>query len=175
MKSSGAGGDRMRRARAGGRSASERRARSRSPAGQGRDRRRQRKVEFKLGGSDMPDDPRMSMMRKMAGKRGGGSGQGGQGAGRGQGGDRPQAAKKRLGVARTERVKGIDNKGPTVKQVFVDAAKKGFAKKGWRKVYAEYSEVAEDMIAREGLPVGRKQLVRRYFELIRPRGGGGTQ
>ena len=64
---------------------------------------------------------------------------------------------------------GVHGEGPTVKRVFLDAARKGFAKKGWRKVYADYSEVAEEMLDKESLPAGRRAIVQRYFELIRPR------
>ena len=92
-----------------------------------------------------------------------------------QPGDRPgadneggagQAAAK---AARTEKVTGVHGKGPSIKKVFTDAARHGFAKKGWRAVYADYSAVAEEMLDSESIPTGKQSVVRRYFELIRPR------
>ena len=102
--------------------------------------------------------------------RGKGPQNGGNRPGQGSAGD-PLSGRKTapMGVARTERVDGIHRQGPNVKQVFLDAARRGFARKGWRKVYADYSEVAEEMLDKERLPMGRKEMVRRYFELIRPR------
>ncbi|MCB9738090.1 MAG: hypothetical protein H6747_02405 [Deltaproteobacteria bacterium] len=125
---------------------------------------------IKLGAGDMPDNSRM---RQMAGQgKPGGAGKGqGEGYGEGEGGAESGTA-KRIGAARTEKVRGQQGDGPSTKQVFVDAARKGFAKTGWRDVYAEYSEVAEEMLEKESLPPGRKAMVRRYYELIRPRGSG---
>ncbi|GEM_PF-2847037 len=158
--------DRMRQAKAAGRKASEKRAQARGSSGSSAQRKKKRHYSYKLGDSDMPENPRMRMMRQAGGPPKGG----GEGVGIDDGNDPKGPGKsKRIGVGRTEKVRGIDNEGPTVKQVFLDAAKKGFARQSWRSVYADYSEVAESMIAKEGLPVGRRALVRRYFELIRPR------
>lgn len=163
----------QKQAKQGQRSGAQQRAKAKNPASgkSGRGQGREQRAKFRLGGSDMPDDPRMQMMRDSGKrqsltqmKRGGG-----EAPGQANGADPSGGKSQRMGVARTERVKGIDNEGPTVKQTFVEAAKKGFARASWAKVYADYSEVAESMIARQGLPVGRKSLVRRYFELIRPR------
>ena len=162
----------MKKAQGAQRANAEKRAKQRRQAGaSGQGQKGKRRVKFRLGGSDMPDDPRMKMMRSnrpssqsSQSKRTAGSA-----PGKGAGGDPRGAKSKPMGVARTERVKGIENEGPTIKQTFVEAAKKGFAKTSWQTVYADYSEVAEAMISRQGLPIGRKALVRRYFELIRPR------
>lgn len=173
-------GDRMKTAKQGGRSAAEKRAAQQAKAGkqgqQGKNGQngnkggKNGKPSFKLGGSDMPEDPRMAMMRKAGGAQNPSSKSGGNQAGAGDdegGGKQPRG--KRIGVGRRERVTGVDGEGPTVKQVFVDAAKKGFVRQRWQRVYRDYSEVAEEMAARQGLPIGRKRLVRRYFEQIRPR------
>jgi hypothetical protein len=104
-------------------------------------------------------------------KQGSDSAQAGEGsqAGTDRGSDQGQGKKTAMDAARTEKVQGQQGSGPDVKQTFMDAARKGFARQGWREVYTEYSQVAEEMLDKEGLPPGRKALVRRYFEKIRPR------
>ena len=121
--------------------------------------------KFRLGQGELPDNDGMQRMADPSGtaKRGGGSGYG-QGAGDDDIG-RNGGAK----AARTEHVKGKHGEGPSVKQVFVDAARRGFARTDWREVYADYADVADEMLEKERLPPGRKAMVRRYYELIRPR------
>ncbi len=103
------------------------------------------------------------------GGRQAGAGQGGNEAGSGAGEGGNQGRQSGLKAARTEKIQGVQGEGPDVKQTFLDAARKGFARQGWREVYADYSQVAEEMLDKESLPPGRKALVRRYFEQIRPR------
>ena len=173
QKDRSAQGQQRRKAQGGTRAEAQRKAQAKQAAQQraGQGQARNGRSKFRLGGSDMPDDPRMRMMRDNGTrrqlsqmKRGGGEAPG-QATGADPAGDKSQ----RLGAARTEKVKGIDNEGPTIKQTFIEAAKKGFARQRWGKVYADYNAVAESMMARQGLPPGRRALVRRYFELIRPR------
>ena len=172
------------------RRAAERRAKekaARQAQGQGKQRSRDSEAgrrgkkgqRFRLGQGDMPDRTRMRMMRQSQGQgdptqpgsqQGEGSKPGGKGNQPGQGQGGPNTGKRNaMAAARTEQVKGVDGEGPSIKKVFTEAAKRGFARRGWRQVYADYSEVAEEMMESEGLPVGRKALVKRYFELIRPR------
>ena len=161
-------GDRRQQAKAAGRRASEHRAKARKSSEAGAGGGGKRRSGMRLGEGDGSPDGRMRMMREQA--RGGvGEHPGGDGVGQGSGGQGTQRRHRRARVARTERVAGVHGEGPTVKRVFLDAARKGFAKKGWRKVYADYSEVAEEMLDKESLPAGRRAIVRRYFELIRPR------
>ena len=89
--------------------------------------------------------------------------------GTGRGDDREDPTQDRVAGGKREKLTGQKNDGPDVKQTFVDAARKGFSQQGWSDVYAEYSEVAEQMLDAEELPPGRRATVRRYFELIRPR------
>ena len=170
-RQAGGVGDRRRQAKAAGRSASERRAKAqndaRKAAKAGSGGGGQQRSGIRLGNGDSSPDGRMRMMREQA--RGGvGDRPGGVGVGQGTGG-KGQRQRRRVRAARTERVQGVHGEGPTVKRVFFDAARRGFAKKGWRKVYADYSEVAEEMLDKESLPAGRRAIVQRYFELIRPR------
>jgi hypothetical protein len=104
---------------------------------------------------------------------------GGQGAGD-QAGDKREGHGTRPGKQRgrhpeDEQLKGQESAGPDIKKVFSDAARKGFAKQGWRDVYKEYSQVADDMLDQEQIPPGRRSVVRQYFELIRPRKGWGPR
>lgn len=123
--------------------------------------------KFRLGEGDMPDNSRMRQMAES--QPGGGSAGKGEGYGQGSGPEDGEGKLKGASAARTEKVKGTEGDGPSIKRTFVDAARRGFAKTGWRDVYGDYTEVAEEMLDREALPPGRKALVRRYYELIRPR------
>lgn len=137
-----------------------------------------KKREFRLGSKGLGDKSRTELINEGYEKRSGQRGSGGQGQQQGDGGSQAgttpgqkdgQGKKIGMQAARTEKLKGQQGSGPDVKQTFLDAARKGFSRQGWKEVYAEYSQVAEDMLDKEGLPAGRKALVRRYFEKIRPR------
>lgn len=137
-----------------------------------------KKREFRLGSKGLGDKSRTDLINEGYEQRSGQRGSGGQGQQPGESGSQAgttpgqndgQGKKIALQAARTEKLKGQQGSGPDVKQTFLDAARKGFARQGWKEVYAEYSQVAEDMLDKEGLPAGRKALVRRYFEKIRPR------
>jgi hypothetical protein len=49
------------------------------------------------------------------------------------------------------------------------AAERGFASRGYTKVYREYHNVAEESLNHDDIPGGYRFYVRRYFLLIRPR------
>jgi hypothetical protein len=59
--------------------------------------------------------------------------------------------------------------GPSVSQVILGAADKGFVVKGYKQVYADYKTVAEEALKQDEIPAGYRFYVRRYFDLIRPR------
>ena len=134
----------------------------------GRDR------SFRLGSKGLGDKSRTDLINdgyEQQSDNSGSPGSGGEqgdGAGTGKGGDN-KGKNPKLASAQTHKLKGQHGDGPDTKKVFSDAARKGFAKQGWRESYREYSEVAEEMLDKESLPAGRKALVRRYFEKIRPR------
>ena len=131
---------------------------------------------FRLGQGRLGDRTRMEELREAARQPGAGQGKAGQRSGEpGEGaGDEPgdqgqDQGSRRLGGGQRQKLQGQEGQGPDTKKVFVDAARKGFARKGWRQVYVEYSEVAQEMLDKERLPAGRRAAVQRYFELIRPR------
>jgi hypothetical protein len=66
-------------------------------------------------------------------------------------------------------VAGTLGRGPTRSQIILDAADRGFAEAPYRKVYGDYRDHAESVIARDEVPPGYRFYVRRYFQLIRPR------
>ena len=181
-KKPGKPGDRMRAAREGGRKAGEQAAREKAKAGQGRNGKGHGQGQGKgqgrgrsgvrLGQGDMKGQTRMRTMQAAA-EAGGGSQGVGQQAGNETGGTNDG---KRPGIraGRTEKIQGIHGKGPTTKQTFLDAARRGFARRNWRHVYARYTAVAQEMMDSEALPAGRRALVQRYFELIRPRVSGAS-
>ena len=48
-------------------------------------------------------------------------------------------------------------------------ARRGFASRGYQKVFREYHNVAEEALDKDEIPGGYRFYVRRYFQLIRPR------
>ena len=114
--------------------------------------------------------------------QGQGQGQGGPGAGKGpgygsghdsnvQGG----ATNPKVGVQDSQ-VQGADTgQGGSRSEVILGAAERGFASRGYQKVYREYHTVAEEALNKDEIPGGYRFYVKRYFQLIRPRDeGGGT-
>jgi len=66
-------------------------------------------------------------------------------------------------------VKGQESAGPTRSEVILGASEKGFATSHYRRVYREYTEIIEEVLKREEVPLGYKYYVKRYFQLIKPR------
>ena len=63
--------------------------------------------------------------------------------------------------------------GPNRAEVIGGAADRGFAQRGYARVFADYQSAVEDALATTAVPEGRRYVVRRYFDLIRPRTGKG--
>ena len=71
-------------------------------------------------------------------------------------------------------IQGNDTgQGGSRSEVILGAAERGFANKGYTKVYREYHTVAEESLNKDEIPGGYRFYVRRYFDLIRPRDGSG--
>jgi hypothetical protein len=62
--------------------------------------------------------------------------------------------------------------GPNRAEVIGVAAGRGFATRGYGKVFADYAAAVEDALGATAVPEGKRYIVRRYFDLIRPRTGG---
>jgi hypothetical protein len=104
----------------------------------------------------------------------GGQGQGEPGRGWGNGHDpklQGKATNPKMGTEDTQ-VQGTDTgQGGSRSQVILGAAERGFASHGYKKVYTEYHQVAEESLAKDEIPGGYRFYVKRYFQLIRPREG----
>lgn len=110
------------------------------------------------------------------GQQNGGGGQGQQGQGWGSEHDPnvqgKQATNLKSGTQDTQ-VQGNDTgQGGSRSEVILGAAERGFASKGYTKVYREYHTVAEEALEKDEIPGGYRFYVRRYFQLIRPRDDG---
>ena len=124
-----------------------------------------------------PNGEKMLMLSRGA-SAGGGSGEGaGQGGpGRpgtwGEGHDpnvQGGATHPKMGTEDTQ-IQGSDTgQGGSRSQVILGAAQRGFVSKGYKKVYTEYHQVAEESLAKDDIPGGYRFYVKRYFQLIRPR------
>jgi hypothetical protein len=128
-----------------------------------------------------PDGQKMLVLSKGHGSgqggQGGGQESGGQGGGPGRGtwGDghdpnvQGKATNPAMGTEDTQ-VQGADSsQGGSRSQVILGAAERGFASRGYKRVYTEYHQVAEDSLAKDEVPGGYRFYVKRYFQLIRPR------
>lgn len=107
-----------------------------------------------------------------SGESGGGEGQGQSGSRWGTGHDpklQGAATNPKMGTEDTQ-VQGADSaQGGSRSQVILGASERGFASKGYKKVYTEYHQVAEESAAKDEIPGGYRFYVKRYFQLIRPR------
>jgi hypothetical protein len=73
------------------------------------------------------------------------------------------------GRAREAEVHVRDGAGPTRSEVIEASARRGFAARDYVRVFADYQPVVEESLATGAVPEGRRYVVRRYFQLIRPR------
>jgi hypothetical protein len=82
-------------------------------------------------------------------------------------GDKTKLASKR----NESRVDGNKGAGPSKSETILGSAERGFASSDYKKVYADYSSVVEEVLSKERIPPGYRYYVKRYFQLIRPREG----
>jgi hypothetical protein len=125
-----------------------------------------------------PGGEKILMLSRGQGGSGSGQGNGGEGEGAGRPGRwgtghdpkvQGQATNPAMGTQDTQ-VQGSDSgQGGSRSQVILGASERGFASKGYKKVYTEYHQVAEESAAKDEIPGGYRFYVKRYFQLIRPR------
>jgi hypothetical protein len=70
---------------------------------------------------------------------------------------------------KAEMLRGRDAKGPTRSEVILGAADKGFSSQHYRRVFTDYTQIIEETLKQEDVPLGYKYFVKRYFQLIKPR------
>ena len=104
---------------------------------------------------------------------------GGASGGEGQGNE---AGGKPLGQRQEARARGHESEarvasgaGPNRAEVIGSAASRGFAQRGYAGTFGEYQAAVEDALTATAVPEGRRYVVRRYFDLIRPRSGKSGQ
>jgi hypothetical protein len=94
----------------------------------------------------------------------------GQGAGREPGGDPLRGASTTPPTRGREREARVRNgAGPNRSEVIASAARRGFATRDYVRVFGDYQPVVEESLSAAAVPEGRRYVVRRYFQLIRPR------
>ena len=70
-----------------------------------------------------------------------------------------------------QEVTGQAGDGPSEYEVSKNAEGEATAKRGYRDTYKEYKKQSEAVLESEPIPLGQRQTIRRYFELIRPQDG----
>jgi hypothetical protein len=68
-----------------------------------------------------------------------------------------------------ESLQGKKRGGPTRSTVIREASAEGFASSGYKKVYADYSRITEEVLSEKRVPANARRMVKRYFQMIRPR------
>jgi hypothetical protein len=66
------------------------------------------------------------------------------------------------------RLRGQRGEGPSRRETLLSAAHQGFAGAEYRHVYAEYTDIVEEVMRTEQVPSTRRYLIQRYFHWIRP-------
>jgi hypothetical protein len=67
-----------------------------------------------------------------------------------------------------EHLSGVQGAGPSRRETILTSAQKGFAHAAYRKVYADYKKIVEEVMTQEKVPQGYKYYVKRYFQRIKP-------
>ncbi len=79
------------------------------------------------------------------------------------------------GLTDTMAVARDTGEGQSASETILSVAEEGFTSSSYEKLYREYETVAEEVMEKDVVPVGRKAHILRYFELIRPRGTEGAE
>ena len=70
--------------------------------------------------------------------------------------------------ANRQKIKGMAGDGPSEFETSASPEGAQQASREYRDVYQEYQEMSEAVLDSEPIPLGHRQTIRRYFELIRP-------
>ena len=79
------------------------------------------------------------------------------------------AAVEVKGARRAVEVEAMVGAGPSRSQTIWEASVRGFATRGYRRAWEDYSSVSDEVMERDAVPPGYRWFVKRYFQLIRPR------
>jgi hypothetical protein len=103
------------------------------------------------------------------GGQGQGSGQGGNTWGTGHDDNLTAGETTKSGNDKDQELQGQSgDKGGSTRETILAAAQKGFAGVGYKKVYADYQRIVEEVMRTEKLPSSYKYYVKRYFANIHP-------
>ena len=72
---------------------------------------------------------------------------------------------------KVEEITGNPGEGPSEMETTHSPEGKQQAARGYKENYQKYKKMSEDVLDSEPIPLGHRQTIRKYFELIRPAGG----
>ena len=72
-------------------------------------------------------------------------------------------------------ITGIEGEGSSEMETTHSPEGKQSAARGYRESYQKYKKMSESVLDTEPIPLGHRQAIRKYFELIRPEGGAGSK
>ena len=97
--------------------------------------------------------------------------EGGDGIGTGPGGPALGRRDTAANGGHATEARVANGAGPSRAEVIGVAAGRGFAGRSYAQVFADYQAAVEDALGATAVPEGKRYIVRRYFDLIRPRSG----
>jgi hypothetical protein len=72
---------------------------------------------------------------------------------------------------KVEEITGNPGEGPSEMETTHSPEGKQKAARAYKDSYQKYKKMSEDVLDSEPIPLGHRQTIRKYFELIRPQGG----
>ena len=113
-----------------------------------------------------------SLGREKNGGEGTGPGQAGKMSGRGESTERKTGQESASERARqVERAAGVWGEGPSEIETAESEGSETAGEKAarpYREIYREYRKVSESVLETEPIPLGRRRVIQRYFEAIKP-------
>ena len=82
-----------------------------------------------------------------------------------------EEATERFGNHEQHQLSGTPGEGPS--EITVETSPEGSqsATRSYSEAYGEYKKISESVLEKEPIPLGHRQTIRRYFEMIRPESG----
>lgn len=78
-----------------------------------------------------------------------------------------------LAQRRQEQITGQQGEGESEVETTHSPEGREQAKRGYRETYNKYKKLSDEVLETEPIPLGHRETIRKYFELIRPRSGEG--
>ena len=76
-----------------------------------------------------------------------------------------------LGQRNNVDITGTPGEGPSDVETTASPEARQQARRGYKDVYKKYRKMSDAVLDSEAIPLGHRQTIRRYFELIRPQNG----